>query len=56
MSAAPLDPPAPGAASGITAPRGFRAAAVASGIKAEGLELALVVAVRPCAGAGVFTR
>jgi glutamate N-acetyltransferase/amino-acid N-acetyltransferase len=40
----------------VTAPRGFRAAAVASGIKAEGLDLALLVADRPSAAAGVFTR
>src|SRR6202008_1826485 len=40
----------------VTAPRGFRAAAVASGIKAEGLDLALVVADRPSAAAGVFPR
>ena len=40
----------------VTAPRGFRASAVASGIKAEGLDLALVVADRTCAAVGVFTR
>jgi glutamate N-acetyltransferase/amino-acid N-acetyltransferase len=41
--------------SGVTAPRGFRAAGVAAGIKEEGLDLALVVADAPCAAAGVFT-
>jgi glutamate N-acetyltransferase/amino-acid N-acetyltransferase len=56
LSAAPFDPPAPGAASGVTAPGGFRAAAVASGVKAQGLDLALLVADHPCAAAGVFTR
>jgi glutamate N-acetyltransferase / amino-acid N-acetyltransferase len=40
---------------GVTAPLGFRAAAVASGIKAEGLDLALVAADAPCAAAAVFT-
>jgi glutamate N-acetyltransferase/amino-acid N-acetyltransferase len=40
---------------GVTAPLGFRAAAVASGIKPEGLDLALLVADGPCAAAGVFT-
>ena len=40
---------------GVTAPRGFRAAGVAAGIKEEGLDLALVVADGPCAAAGVFT-
>jgi glutamate N-acetyltransferase/amino-acid N-acetyltransferase len=39
----------------VTAPGGFRAAAVASGIKPQGLDLALVVADQPCAAAGVFT-
>jgi len=39
----------------ITAPLGFRAAAVASGIKPERLDLALVVADRPSPAAGVFT-
>jgi glutamate N-acetyltransferase / amino-acid N-acetyltransferase len=56
LSAVPLDPRAQVAASGITAPGGFRAAAVASGIKAQGLDLALVAADRGCAAAGVFTR
>ena len=41
--------------SGVTAPLGFRAAAVAAGIKPDRLDLALVVADRPCSAAGVFT-
>jgi len=40
---------------GVTAPLGFRAAAVAAGIKPDRLDLALLVADRPCAAAGVFT-
>jgi glutamate N-acetyltransferase/amino-acid N-acetyltransferase len=40
---------------GVTAPRGFRAAAVASGIKPDRLDLALVVADASCSAAGVFT-
>jgi glutamate N-acetyltransferase/amino-acid N-acetyltransferase len=40
---------------GVTAPRGFHAAAVASGIKGEGLDLALIVGDTACAAAGVFT-
>ncbi len=39
----------------VTAPLGFRAAGVASGIKRDRLDLALVVADGPCASAGVFT-
>ena len=39
----------------VTAPLGFRAAGVASGIKPDRLDLALVVADAPCASAGVFT-
>lgn len=39
----------------ITAPLGFRAAAVACGIKPDRLDLALVVADRPSPAAGVFT-
>lgn len=47
--------------SGVTAPRGFRAAGVACGIKKASaqssapLDLALVVSARDCACAGVFT-
>lgn len=39
----------------ITAPQGFRAAAVAAGIKPDRLDLALVAADSPCTAAGVFT-
>ena len=39
----------------ITAPLGFRAAAVAAGIKPDRLDLALLVADQPCSAAGVFT-
>jgi glutamate N-acetyltransferase/amino-acid N-acetyltransferase len=39
----------------VTAPLGFRAAAVAAGIKPDRADLALLVADRPCAAAGVFT-
>jgi glutamate N-acetyltransferase / amino-acid N-acetyltransferase len=40
---------------GITAARGFRAAGVFSGIKAQGLDLALIVSDTRAAAAGVFT-
>ena len=40
---------------GVTAPLGFRAAAVASGIKLDRLDLALLVADAPGTAAGVFT-
>ena len=40
---------------GVTAPLGFRAAAVASGIKPDRLDLALLAADTACAAAGVFT-
>ena len=39
----------------ITAPLGFKCAAVAAGIKPDRLDLALLVADQPCAAAGVFT-
>jgi glutamate N-acetyltransferase / amino-acid N-acetyltransferase len=39
----------------VTTPRGFRAAGVACGIKASGLDLALIVSDMPAAAAGVFT-
>ena len=39
----------------VTAPRGFRAAAAAAGIKAEGLDVALIVADWGCSAAAVFT-
>lgn len=40
---------------GVTAPKGVRAAGVACGIKAAGLDLALVATDQPAAAAGVFT-
>ena len=40
---------------GITAPTGFRAAAVNCGIKAQALDLALLVSDVPASAAGVFT-
>jgi glutamate N-acetyltransferase/amino-acid N-acetyltransferase len=39
----------------ITTPRGFRASAVAAGIKPSGPDLALLVAEAGCAAAAVFT-
>jgi glutamate N-acetyltransferase/amino-acid N-acetyltransferase len=39
----------------VTAPEGFRAAAAAAGIKAEGPDVALVVADWGCSAAAVFT-
>ena len=42
-------------AGGITAPSGFEAAGVACGIKASGLDLALIVATPPARAAGIFT-
>jgi glutamate N-acetyltransferase/amino-acid N-acetyltransferase len=42
-------------AGAITMPLGFRASAVAAGIKPGRLDLALVAADAPCAAAGVFT-
>ena len=39
----------------VTAPKGFRAAATAAGIKDEGLDLALLVADWGCSAAAVFT-
>ena len=39
----------------ITAPRGFRAAAVAAGIKPDAPDLALLVADWGCSAAAVFT-
>ncbi|MGH7723778.1 MAG: bifunctional glutamate N-acetyltransferase/amino-acid acetyltransferase ArgJ [Candidatus Dormibacteria bacterium] len=45
---------------GVCAPAGFRAAASAAGIRADGgddrLDIALIVSDRPCTAAGVFTR
>jgi glutamate N-acetyltransferase/amino-acid N-acetyltransferase len=40
---------------GVTAPLGFRAAGVSCGIKARGLDLALIVSDVPASAAGVFT-
>jgi glutamate N-acetyltransferase / amino-acid N-acetyltransferase len=40
---------------GVTAPHGFMAAGVSCGIKARGLDLALLVSDRPASAAGVFT-
>jgi glutamate N-acetyltransferase/amino-acid N-acetyltransferase len=40
----------------VTTPKGFRAAGVAAGIKAGGLDLAVLVADRRAVAAGVFTR
>ena len=42
-------------AGGITAADGFRAAAVSCGIKAEALDLALLISDGPASAAGVFT-
>jgi len=42
-------------AGGITAADGFRAAAVSCGVKAEALDLALIVSDGPASAAGVFT-
>ena len=41
--------------SGVTAARGFRAAAIEAGIKKGRTDLALLVSDRPCVAAGVFT-
>ena len=41
--------------SGVTAARGFRAAAVEAGIKAGRTDFALLVSDRPCVASGVFT-
>ena len=40
---------------GITAAAGFQAAALHAGIKADGLDLALIVSDAPASAAGVFT-
>jgi glutamate N-acetyltransferase/amino-acid N-acetyltransferase len=40
---------------GVTMPQAFRAAGVSAGIKAKGLDLALVVSDRPATAAAVFT-
>ena len=42
---------------GVTAPQGFEAAASACGLKPSGApDLALIVSLKECSGAGVFTR
>ena len=42
---------------GVTAPRGFRAAGTACGIKSSGKpDVALIVSDVPCTAAGAFTR
>lgn len=53
MSTAPS--PAAAGLGGVTAPLGFKAAAVAAGIKAQGADLTLLVADAPCTAAAVFT-
>ena len=40
---------------GVAFPAGFRAAGVAAGIKARGLDLALICSETPCSAAGIFT-
>ena len=41
---------------GVTAPKGFQAAAAAAGIKYRGRDdMALVYSQKPCQAAGVFT-
>ena len=40
---------------GVTTPQGFQAAGVRAGIKAQGLDLALLVSERPATAAAVFT-
>jgi glutamate N-acetyltransferase/amino-acid N-acetyltransferase len=45
----------PGTSGGVTTPQGFRAAGVSAGIKAKGLDLALVVSDTPATAAAVFT-
>ena len=40
----------------VTAPQGFSAAGVAAGIKATGLDLAVIIVDRPAVAAGVFTH
>jgi glutamate N-acetyltransferase/amino-acid N-acetyltransferase len=45
----------PGTSGGVTTPQGFRAAGVSAGIKAKGLDLALIVSDVPATAAAVFT-
>ncbi len=55
MSAATQPPADDDAPTGVTAPRGFRAASVAAGIKPSGEDLTLLVADWGCSAAAVFT-
>jgi glutamate N-acetyltransferase/amino-acid N-acetyltransferase len=41
---------------GVTAPNGYLAAGIASGIKENGLDLAVIVSSQPASAAGVFTQ
>ena len=41
---------------GVTAPEGYLAAGISSGIKEKGLDLALILSSQPASAAGVFTR
>ncbi|MDR0841828.1 MAG: bifunctional glutamate N-acetyltransferase/amino-acid acetyltransferase ArgJ [Acidobacteriota bacterium] len=41
---------------GVTAPEGYLAAGVAAGVKAKGLDLAVVFSSQPASAAGVFTQ
>ena len=45
----------PGTSGGVTTPQGFRAAGVSAGIKAKGLDLALLVSDTPATAAAMFT-
>jgi len=57
MTPAPRPAQAPDLLAGFRLANGFTASGVACGLKASGaLDLALVVADRPCTGAGVFTN
>jgi glutamate N-acetyltransferase/amino-acid N-acetyltransferase len=41
---------------GVTAPKGYLAAGISSGIKEKGLDLAVILSSQPASAAGVFTR
>jgi len=41
---------------GVTAPKGYLAAGIASGIKQKGLDLAVILSSQPASAAGVFTQ
>jgi glutamate N-acetyltransferase/amino-acid N-acetyltransferase len=49
------DPSFQAVSGGVSAPEGFRSAGVSCGIKAKGLDLALIVSDAPASAAGVFT-